>query len=389
MSLEVRQATADDYQKISRFIHDAYQELAQFKAYNRWRWQFLDNPSQDSDNGRPSVWIAVQDDRIVGQIAVQRCGLRAGAKSFAAGWIVDVMVLPEFRGLGLGHRLYEAASESNLVLVTLTMAPATRQMAERLGAISLPAVSEWFRPEAPRGRDVAQYLVWRGADKQMWQAAAKLFNALGGSHAVAAAARAYVGLRNRFSLRVAGDIYLFNSVERFSPRLDSVWKSVEDHFSGVPRTAAHLNWRFVDCPQLRYERFEVARAGKLVGYLVLRRCEEFELRTGILVDALALDDEEGVWDALITYANHLFSSGVAGIEAAFSTYGAIRALKRAGYFPTKVHRPTIVCRDKAKLAQLSQSLNWFFNKGDHDWDQFHLAEQRHFNQRRATGRSSN
>ena len=385
MGLEVRQATVDDYRMIVVFLRDAYQEQAHFKTYHRWRWQFVDNPFLGNANGQASVWIAVLDDRVVGQIAVQRCGLTAGAKRFAAGWIVDVMILPDFRGLGLGHQLYKAASGSGLVLATLTMAPATRRMAERLGAISLPAVPEWFRPEAPSGRDVAQYLIGRGSDKQMWQATARLFNALGGSHTVAAAARAYAGLRNRFSLRVAEDLYLFQGVERFSPQIDSVWSSVEDLFAGVPRTAEHLNWRFVDCPQLRYERYQVIRAGELVGYLVLRHCEEFELRNGILVDALARDDDEKVWGALIAYANHFFSSaGVAGIEAAFSTDSAVRALKRGGYFATRVHRPTIVCRDKAKLAQLSEARNWFFNKGDHDWDQFHLAEQTCINQRRAT-----
>ena len=134
-----------------------------------------------------------------------------------------------------------------------------------------------------------------------------------------------------------------------------------------------MNWRYVDCPQLQYERFQVTRAGSLVGYLVLRRCEELELRNGILVDALALNDDDKVWDALISFADRFFLGGVAGVEAAFSSDGAIDALKRAGYFATKIHRPTIVCGDRATLSELSQARNWFLNRGDHDWDQIHLV----------------
>ena len=52
----------------------------------------------------------------------------------------------------------------------------------------------------------------------------------------------------------------------------------QDRFAGVPRTAQHLNWRFGECPQLRCERFQIARAGRIVRYLVLCACEPVELR---------------------------------------------------------------------------------------------------------------
>jgi hypothetical protein len=64
-----------------------------------------------------------------------------------------VRILPAFRGHGLGHRLYLGAAKSGLALVTLTMALATRHMAERLGAIALPRMRQWSRIEAPTGRD--------------------------------------------------------------------------------------------------------------------------------------------------------------------------------------------------------------------------------------------
>jgi hypothetical protein len=76
MAIEVRQATLGDYPAIDAFIREAYKDLAPYKAHDRWRWQFVDNPFGKRGSA-PPVWIALSGDRVVGQIAVQRCGLRA------------------------------------------------------------------------------------------------------------------------------------------------------------------------------------------------------------------------------------------------------------------------------------------------------------------------
>jgi GNAT superfamily N-acetyltransferase len=372
MAIEMRQETLGDYPAIDAFIREAYEDLAPYKAHDRWRWQFVGNPFGKRGSA-PPVWIAFSGDRVVGQIAVQRCGLRAAGRDMAAGWIVDVMILPAFRGHGLGHRLYEGAAKNGLTLVTLTMALATRHMAERLGAIALPTMRQWSRIEAPTGRDVSRYLVARTAYRPNWARAARLVNRLGASSALAFAARAGAGVRNRLSPPDVAGGYVFTPVERFDERIDTVWASVQDRFAGVPRTARHLNWRFGECPQLRYERFQVARAGRILGYLVLRACEPVELRQGVLVDALALDDDEDVWRALVAYTSRRFLGQAASVEAAFSTPAAIRALKRNGFIAGKSYEPTIVCANKATLAELSCVEAWFFNRGDHDWDQIHLA----------------
>jgi hypothetical protein len=72
MAIEVRQATLGDYPAIDAFIREAYEDLAPYKAHDRWRWQFVDNPF---GKRAPPVWIALSGDRVVGQIAVQRRGL--------------------------------------------------------------------------------------------------------------------------------------------------------------------------------------------------------------------------------------------------------------------------------------------------------------------------
>ena len=201
MIFEVRQATIHDYPAIEAFIREAYEDLAPYKASERWRWQFVDNPFAENRSAKPPIWIALHGHRVVGQIGVQRCGLSASGREYAAGWIVDVMILPAYRGLGLGHRLYQGVAESGLVLLTLTMAAATRRMAERLGAIELPAMRQWSRLETPSGRDVSRFVAAKTAYRPNWARAARLFAGLGAPRpSRSASARAQVcvtGCRRR------------------------------------------------------------------------------------------------------------------------------------------------------------------------------------------------
>src|SRR5581483_4994360 len=144
--IAVRRARTSDWPAIEQFLKVAYAELAPYKGYSRWSWQFLNNPYRDLDDNDVPVWIAETDDhRIVGQIAVQLGRLKVDDKHFSAGWIVDVMVLESHRGLQIGHRLYEAVARDCEILVTLTMALATRRMAERLGAVNLTTATPYSR----------------------------------------------------------------------------------------------------------------------------------------------------------------------------------------------------------------------------------------------------
>ena len=50
-------------------------------------------------------------------------------------------------------------------------------------------------------------------------------------------------------------------------------------------------------------------------------------------------------------------------------------LRKHGFFRTRTHHPTCICRDSALRHRLAQLRNdWFFSKGDHDWDQICLAD---------------
>ena len=154
----------------------------------------------------------------------------------AAGWIVDVMILPAFRGHALGHRLYEGAAKSGLALVTLTMA--------------LPTTPHGRTPRRHRAPDDAAMVADRGTKRTRRLSLSGREDNLPAKLGARGEARepprrvvgaricaARAGVRNRLSPPDVAGGYVFTPVERFDERIDTVWASVQDRFAGVPRTA--------------------------------------------------------------------------------------------------------------------------------------------------------
>lgn len=78
MNLTVRQAESKDFPAIQSFLHEAFGASALFKAAQRWRWQFMDNPYRSASADWIPVWIALCGDKVVGQIAVQPASVKHG-----------------------------------------------------------------------------------------------------------------------------------------------------------------------------------------------------------------------------------------------------------------------------------------------------------------------
>jgi GNAT superfamily N-acetyltransferase len=372
MTIIVRQACIEDYPAIGYFILEAWGPLAVYKGEGRWRWQFIENPVAILRGNEVPVWIALDGTRVVGQIAVQRTWLSAGMRKYEGGWIVDFIILPSYRGLGLGHLLYSAVVESGLVLVTLTMSKATRRIGERLGAVTLPVMYQYSRLARPTSSDVARCLIARLKHRPAWLRTARAVFVTGLPFPVAWSARSITASRDLLVPK-ATKFYLFYPVDRFDEHVSDVWKSQLGSVGLVPRTASYLNWRFVECPLLHYERFLVEKHGRTVGYLVLRRSEPVELRQGFIVDGMAANDDAAIWRNLFCFAICRFGDLVCSVEAAASTPVPSTVLASLGFLKTRRLAPTIICIDSQVLVELSRVPVWFFDKGDHDWDQIHLA----------------
>lgn len=374
----VRKASRSDRPAIARFIEDAYGARAQYKAAPRWTWQFIDNPFGRRRADEVPVWVAVDGDRVVGQIAVQKALLQVEGTTVEAGWAVDIMILDSHRGAGLGHRLHDAVVGDVDILMALTMADASRRMAQKHRCVTLAEVHQltrWVRLDAA---SVQRYLSVRTANHRWADVAAHLSCSVFQFHRLfPLLANPLLRLRDfvKQSLRAPGASSIVE-VDRFGPEIDELWERTRGDYPVIfPRDARFLNWRFVDCPEPSYRLFVARRGGRAVGYVVLRRAEPVELPHGIIVDVYASRRDTQTIDELVRHSLAFFGDNVSGVDCGTSIAEFEAVLRTHGFFRTRAHHPTCICRDSAIRDRLAQLRNdWFFTKGDHDWDQIHVAD---------------
>lgn len=374
--VEIRRATLDDLPAIQDFIAQTYGVGAGFKGPDRWYWQFVDTPYRPEEDEGPAVWIAMSDGIVVGQTAVQDGTVLIGGQAFPAGWIVDVMIHPDCRGQGLGHRIHNAILPDREMLVTLTMALATRRIAERAGCVTLGPTRQFILPLRLGMRTVRRYLAYKAHDRPDRARALHMFAGSGiGPAAIATAARGISRLRRLRSPGPPGKAFDVTEIVHFPEDIDALWHRASAAFPAVfERSTRFLNWRFCDCPGLDYRRFLLRSGGEIRGYLVTRLGTRDELPIGVVADMFALPDDIAALDALIALACDVLSPEAEYLEAAASTPAFQVALQQAGFLATRTMHPTVVCRDPAMKARVeAQRDGWHFTKADHDWDQIHPA----------------
>lgn len=363
----IRQAGVEDLPAIQRMIRDCYGPVAAFKSEARWRWQFLETPYPSEPSGLAPVWIATLSETVIGQIAVQPATMYVAGRPFPAGWIVDVMVRPEHRGRGVANRIHDAIAADGRTVVTLTMALATRKIAERAGAITLPPVYELVRPERLSGHTLVEVL--KGPVERrgpLVRALGTAFLASGVGPAMLAGGINLAAGLGRAPVRPATT----SDSAPDAAQADALFARCQAAYPAMfDRGAAFLNWRFGQAPDLVYDWVQARQGETLTGLALLRAPLAAELPVGVLSDLIA-PPEVTVLDELVARAVAAFSGRTEAIVAGASHPAQLAALKRHGFKVVRAHHPTVVSADKELLAELSSNeVVWSLSKADHDWDQ--------------------
>jgi hypothetical protein len=99
------------------------------------------------------------------------------------------------------------------------------------------------------------------------------------------------------------------------------------------------------------------------------------LPRGIIVDLYASRWDAQTVDELVRHSLAFFGEEVSAVEYGTSVAEFEAVLRTHGFFRTRAHHPTCICRDGALRDRLAQLRNdWFLSKGDHDWDQILVAD---------------
>jgi GNAT superfamily N-acetyltransferase len=372
-TITVRRALQSDYPAIEIFLREAYGALAPFKIRQRWDWQFRNNPYATSSTGHVSVWIAEVSGKVIGQIGVQEGAVKVDEVEQSAGWVVDVILLPSYRGLGLGHQLYAAVAKECPFLVTLTMAPATRRMADNLGAIQLGVVKLYSRILRLDRRTTRRYIRFRTRYHKHISKFVEAVCTYGyADRILSRVGNLVLALRDAFVRLPQGTKKTrIVEIERFGPEIDNFWGEISGAFPvAFIRDSTFLNWRFCECPQMNYRCFLASRNESIVGYLVLRQALAIELPQGIIVDFLAAREDTETVEDLLRFSLEWFGTDVAGIECATSISAFVSVLQKFGFHPVRTERPNAVVSDSRLRERLDRSASdWLLSKADHDWDQ--------------------
>ena len=188
-------------------------------------------------SGGPRVWLYRDQGRIVGYMGSIAVRVKLGDEERQTGWLVDTMVLEEYRNQGVGPRLMVGAHEDQPFSLSLGQTVEMREIQFRLGwkqVVPLQVARLLIRPE--------KVLQGRLPAPAAW-AAGLAFRT---SHA----ARKLVAERSPFNVR---------SIERFDERHDRLWtRASRDLTCAVVRDASYLNWKYVDQPGQQFLRLEVS-----------------------------------------------------------------------------------------------------------------------------------
>lgn len=376
MAYVIRQATVRDWPRIAAFIDRTYGSSAPFKQRGRWDWQFRQTPYDPEEGDFAPVWIAINADDVVGQLALQPGLLRLEGDALQVGWIVDVMVDPAHRGRGLSHEINDAIVQSGRTLVTLTMAAATRNIMERAGCVTLPPVRQMVRVGRLSGKTISVLLSRTAENHANWRGLIDLFIASRVGPALVALALSVAARlvpvrilrpRPRPALQGSG-LPDAATVDRLAAALAAKSGATFD------RSGRFFSWRFGEAPDLEY-RFAQGLDGQRPDVIaVWRMPSAVELPVGTLVDVLCDPDDSGALGAGIDHALAAMSGHCEAIIAGASDPRFVRELRKRGFVTVKTHHPTVVSSDRDLLARVAaHKAPWHFSKADHDWDQVHPA----------------
>ncbi len=374
---EIRQTELSDWKAIERFVAATYGASAPYKGAARWRWQMVDTPYFIASESRPHSWIALHAGEVVGQISLQDAQLWIGQHSEDVGWIVDVMIHPEHRGQGLGHKIYRAIHDTGKTMITLTMAEATRRMAERLGCITLAPVDHLVRIERLSAKTVRSLVLARTEIRPSLRKLGRIFSATRFGPALLGMVATVVARLLSAAARpvqIEPDVV---DIERFLPEfLDNITTDMRAKLPAMfDRSPQFCAWRFDAVPDLVYGRAQRIRDGKPVGMVVWRLPQRDELSVGTIVDILVDPDDNETIEILVSHALARMSGSCDTVVAGSSHPSFKAGLARMGFFTMRQHRPTVVS-NSPRVLELFEKLNTcvHMSKADHDWDQIHAVD---------------
>ncbi len=326
---------------------DEHQILDLFKrvfgvehSLDHWRWRFRDNPA-----GQYHIRLAeTPSGELVGQYAGLPARMAWGEKTLVFNQVIDVMVDPRFR-LGLKRP-------------GLFSALANKGISDYAGPDKVSGGYGFPTPEARRiGQRVAGYI--------------PLHPVIGltldlGRDSPDGAGVLQSGARARLEAR----LYRVQEVERFDHEFDRFWEHVR---LGLPvaivRGARYFNWRYADCPDVRYAMLAAFHrlTGAPAGVAILRMGVRGQ-PVAALVDWLVRGRASGAALALLARCNQVArQAGMEQLQAWFPPYSfPYRWFQEMGFRPNETMYEFVAISMSPEVFVDWAKDQWYYTMGDSD-----------------------
>jgi len=323
-----------------------------------WHWKF------ESGSVRPAkIYVADREGMIVGLRIFLIHELKVMSELFMCGYGVDIMVHPNFRRYGIAATM----AQEGFIRMEQEGVPILRAFPNEtlFKVYSRKPPTYWKHvcsiPLLAKPIDIDSILKNR-LKNSLLRGLARL------------PMKAIFKVLSRDRLHKADDL-LIKRIYSFDSRFDSLWKEASQGYNiGLVRDEKFLNWRFTDKPAEDYFIFSAEKRGNVLGYIILKNAELFNLSLGLVVDMLAIRQDD-IIDSLIAKAIEHFHDQKVGVVGCLmlkhSPY--FKALRRAGFIavpkalsPKKFYFGVQVKPGVLSDKVVNNPVNWFLTFGDLD-----------------------
>ncbi len=317
-----------------------------------WRRMYKDNPA-----GSGRIWLAEDNDKIVGQYAIVPVKAKVGSKIILAAQSLDTMTHPDYRHQKifetLAKQVYDEAKGDDILLIY--------GFPNKFSYPGFIKRLNWF--DIYSLQIVIKPLNWESALRLRIKN--KVLLKLG---AISGTAAKHTIYRTKKAHAVR-DLTIAQ-ISSFDDQIDEFWTRVSSqHQVMVVRSKDYLNWRY-RAPGANYSIFVGKETNKICGYLVLRCMQEGRTKTGVVFDVLA--ESEQISQRLISEAVEQCErekvDAIYGLMLADKTL--ITAFKKTGFISLPFLRDGqfIVYSSSPPVSKafLRKPKNWFVQIGDSD-----------------------
>lgn len=346
MDFEITQLQTHQLDELPEFLRAVYPSEVRKTDLAYLRWFYQQNPNVGSD--ALPIWILRRNGQIIGQLGTIPVQLKVGATYTKAIWILEFVILPEFRGQGLGKKLVLAAGEKYSTMITLGINEASTRVFTSLG---------W----KPMGR-IHRYHKFLFAGSSV---------GISGQRSLLREGLNRISFPLRASLERKNPKYTITCDRVFGPELGQLSEQAfAQRCVAVRRDHKFLEWQFLRQPGKLFDCICLYEEDRLVGYAILffRAGRDGGPPPKAAISDLVYDsrNQNEVIGALLNAALQLAIERKAGsLVTDVLDARAEARLKKLGFSRIK-NSPPFMAVSSEFPNQVHDPANWYLTRADAD-----------------------